>query len=78
MQMRHGHVFLMNFIFFGGGGQFILIQFKSECGTALLRLSLLFLFYCYNIYCHGHGCARQDFAFVELINLDLIDDDIFD
>ena len=55
------------------------IQFKSECGTAQLRLSLFFLF----------SCATADivndmdgldniFAFVELIDLNLNDDDIFD
>ena len=54
-------------------GQF-LVWFIFECGTAQLSLSLFF----YSRYCHWRGWSRQYFAFVELINLDLNDDDIFD
>ena len=53
------------------------LGFKSECDTAQLRHSLFFLFSCYSRYCHWGRWARQYFAVVELIDLDLNDDDIF-
>ena len=45
--------------FFLGRGQFILIQFKSVCGTVKLSLSLFVLFSCCSCYV----------AFVKLIHL---------
>ena len=73
MQLHHCHIFLciLFIIFFGWGcqkivwkfflgwWQFILIQFKSECGTAKLSLSLFVLF---------SSCSWY-VAFVELIHL---------
>ena len=46
------------------------LGFKSECGTAQLRLSL---FSCYSRYCDWRGWSRQYFVFMELIDLDLND-----
>ena len=44
---------------------------------AQFSLSLFFLFSCYGSYCHWCGWSWQYLAFVQLINLDLNDDDIF-
>ena len=47
---------------------FNLIQFKSECGTAQLRLSLFFLFSCYSRYCHWGGWAwRKNFLVSQIL-----------
>ena len=55
-----------------------LVWFISQCGTAQLRLSLFFLFSCATADIVIDVDGLDNIAFVELINLDLNDDDIFD
>ena len=55
---------------------FDLIQFKYDCVTAQLRLSLFSLFSCCSRYCRWGGWAQQYVSFVELIHLNDLNDDV--